>query len=569
MYGPASRGQVVAAVAVLLVFVAPLTAVSIPPSSVGSTQTAEQVDSCRTIDHPGEYELAGDVTASAADACIHVAASDVLLDGNGHTVAGQNASGTGVLVFRGENATAHVEGALENVTVRNVTAENWSAGVAVGKLDGGGANVSLANVTARGNHRSGLRLVDTENLTARDVTVADNGDGVLLWETQSAFLQNVTATGNDEYGVFATAVSRENTLRNVTATGNGGGSENGAGVYLSTDTGDNVVADARIADNRGAGVRFSDSFGNTLRDSVVAGNDGAGVYGVPAYDDALRNVTVRENGGAVVAHDHTGSRFVADRLHVGDVATLSFDADAVGVQQVSATTLPEPPQPLASDDAVALSGVETSVTTALSVDDAGDSSLWRYDGSEWHQVDDASTDADAGTVSGAVTGNGTVVALDGPTAPDDQAGQAGQGGQDEQDEQDEQDDQGAQDDPEAQDSQDEQSDANEQEGDERTGDGTLVVQATTDGDFGYLFVVDGDVEGTETENVAADSGDNVVDNGDGTVTVVGSTGSNAGDAFEVDGEIVEFYTPAPTSDYVLELDGEDVTDAIPEPNEDE
>lgn len=513
-----------AAVVVALVLVAPMTAVAVPPSTLGAAQTAEQVDSCRTLDEPGEYELAGDVTGSTDDACIHVASSGVVLDGNGHTVAGQNSSGTGVLVFRGEDAPAVPENALENVTVRNLTAANWSNGVAVGKLDGGGNDVRVADVTARDNEATGVRLVDSRNVTVTDVTATDNGDGVLLWEVQNADLRDVTATGNADDGVMLTAVSRENTLRNLTATGNGGDSENGAGVYLSTDTGDNVVANARVADNQGPGVRFSDSYGNTLRDSVVAGNDGAGVFGVPANDDALRNVTIRGNGGPVLAHDHARSRFVADGLHLGDAASVSFASGPVGVQRVDATDLPEPPRPLASEDAVALSGVETSVAAALSVDDAGDSSLWRYDGSDWQRVADGSADADAGTVSGTVTGDGTVVALDA---------------------------------------------ADSQEGDGAAEDGTLVVQATTEGDFGYLFVVDGDVEGTETENVAADSTDRVVENGNGTVTVVGSTGSNSGDAFEVTGEVVEFYTPAPASAYVLERDGEDVTDEIPGPNEDE
>ncbi len=531
---------------VVLALLAPVAAVAAPPSTAAATQQAQQVDSCRVIDDPGEYELVGNVTASAADACIHVAASDVVLDGNGHTIAGQNASGDGVLVFRGEDGSPTPESALENVTVRNLTATNWSNGVAVGKLDGGGTDVHLSGVTARENRYAGLRLTDVENVTARNVTATSNDDGVTLWEVQNSTLRDVTARGNGEYGVALLQVARGNTIRNLTATGNGGESDRGAGVYFSTDTGDNDVADATVGDNRGPGVQFSDSFGNTLRDSVVAGNDGAGVFGVPAYEDALRNVTVRANGGPAVGHESSelDSEFVADGLHLGDAASLSFPANPVTVERADATGLPEPPRPLATEDAVALSSVENAVTTTLSVDDPAASSLWRYDGSGWQRVADRRTDTDAGTVSGTVTGDGTVVALDASSQQED-------GDRSEED--------------------GDESEAEEAENDaeEAVGDGTLVVQATTSGDFGYLFVVDGDVEGTETENVAADSGDQVVDNGDGTVTVVGSTGSNAGDAFEVDGEVVEFYTPAPAADYVLELDGEDVTDEIPEPNEDE
>jgi parallel beta-helix repeat protein len=544
MQRTAARGRAAAVVVVALALVAPVAAVAAPPSAASATQQAQQVDSCRVIDAPGEYELAGDVTASAADACIRVAASDVVLDGNGHTIAGQNASGDGVLVFRGEDGSPTAEDALENVTVRNLTAANWSNGVAVGTLGGGGTDVHLSGVTVRENRYAGLRLTDVENVTARNVTATGNDDGVTLWAVQNSTLRDVTASGNSEYGVALLQVARGNTVRNLTATDNGGGPDRGAGVYLSTDTGDNGVVDAAVRDNRGPGVQFSDSFGNTLRDSVVAGNDGAGVFGVPAYEDALRNVTVRANGGPAVGHGSSepDSEFVADGLHLGDAASLSFPADPVTVQRADATDLPEPPRPLATGDAVALSGVENAVTTTLSVDDPAASSLWRYDGSGWHRVGDRRTDTDAGTVSGTVTGDGTVVALDAPSQRE------GNGSEEDGDESEEEE---------------------ENDAEEAVGDGTLVVQATTSGDFGYLFVVDGDAEGVETENVAADSGDQVVDNGDGTVTVVGSTGSNAGDAFEVDGEVVEFYTPAPAADYVLELDGEDVTDEIPEPNEDE
>jgi parallel beta-helix repeat protein len=552
----------VAVVVVALVIVAPMTAVSVPALEQFAAQPAERIDSCGTIDEPGAYELSGDVSGSADDACIRITSSDVVVSGNGHTLAGGNASARGILIHRGENASRTVDGALENVTVRDVTVANWSDGVAVGTLDGGPDGVELSDVTARDNERTGVRLIDTENATVADVIATGNDDGVLLWETQHATIEDVTASGNGDDGVMLTAVSSENALRNVTATGNGADSTHGAGIYLSTDTSDNVLADARVADNLGTGVRFSDSYGNTLRDSVVADNDEAGVFGVPANDDALRNVTVRGNGGPVIAHNHDRSRFVADGLHLGETASVSFGSEPVGVERADATALPEPPRPLASDDGVTVSGVESGVTTTLSVADPSDSSLWRYDGSDWQQVDNATADGDAGTVSGSVTGDGTVVALESQDDQDDESEQNDQNGESDQDDEDDQNETAGQDD---EDSEDEQNET----GDETAGDGTLVVQATTESDFAYMFVVDGDAVRTETGNVAADSTDRVVENGDGTVTVIGSTGSNAGDAFEVDGEVVEFYTPAPDSAYALELEGEDVTDEIPAPNEDE
>jgi hypothetical protein len=550
MQGPSSRGQVAAAVVVALVLVAPMTALAVPGDGgglgVNPAQSAELVESCRTIDEPGTYELAGDLTAADAEDCIRIGASDVVLDGNGHALAGGNASGAGVLVSGGEDAPT-------NVTVRALTAANWSNGVAVGTLDGGGGTgLRVADVTVRENRHAGLRLSNVENVTVRGVTATGNDDGVTLWETRNSTLRDVEAADNGEYGVSVLAVSSGNALRNVTATGNGGDVERGGGVYFSTDTGDNALVDARVGDNRGTGVRFSDSFANELRDSVVADNDDAGVFGVPAYGDAVQNVTAVGNGGPAVQHGQGNSRFVAERLRLGDAAWVSFDAEPVGVERVDATALPEPPRPLASGDGVALSDVGDGVTASVSVDDPAASSLWRHGDTGWQRVVDQQANPEAGTVSGTVTGDGSVVALADPASQADQAGPGGSDG----------DGQGGTGDQ----------NATVGQGDEATGsvgDGTFVVQGTTDGDFGYLFVVDGSAEGTETGSVSADSGDSVVDNGDGTVTVVGSTGSNAGDAFEVSGEVVEFYSPAGAGEYVLELDGEDVTDEVPEPGEDE
>ena len=64
---------------------------------------------CTDITAPGSYELTGNVTASGSGSCIDVAASDLALGGNGHTVRGE---------FHLDNA--------DNVTLANLTVANGS-----------------------------------------------------------------------------------------------------------------------------------------------------------------------------------------------------------------------------------------------------------------------------------------------------------------------------------------------------------------------------------------------------------------------------------------------------------
>lgn len=96
------------------------------------------------------------------------------------------------------------------------------------------------------------------------------------------------------------------------------------------------------------------------------------------------------------------------------------------------------------------------------------------------------------------------------------------------------------------------------------------VWGTTSGEsLEYEFVVDGSVEPLTDLSAprGAESGDDVVtENLDGTYTVTGSTGNEYADTFEVTGNILSFRRTGGASDWRLELDGEDVTDTIPEPD---
>lgn len=127
-----------------------------------------------------------DVNASA---CLVVEASDVTVDGNGNTLDGSNTSQLNLSNGDSVNATnASVDGnvsaednesvvngivvrpasgeeSISNVTITNVTVQNWYIGVYVQNATG----VTLDNVTFANNTVPGFRLVNATDLTVRDV----------------------------------------------------------------------------------------------------------------------------------------------------------------------------------------------------------------------------------------------------------------------------------------------------------------------------------------------------------------------------------------------------------------
>lgn len=186
---------------------------------------AEEITACTEINQSGVYHLANDISENAT-MCIVINASDVVLDGNGHVIAG-NGTGYGI----------YAEG-VENVTVNNLTLTNWSYGVYLEIDRGGVENVNVANsavdgiyingssdVAIRGvvsdsNGETGIVVKGSDSITMEDAVARDNGgSGVLLRSTASSTLRNVTAVSNTYYGIWLDN-ARNNVLSEINASYN-------------------------------------------------------------------------------------------------------------------------------------------------------------------------------------------------------------------------------------------------------------------------------------------------------------------------------------------------------------
>lgn len=171
------------------------------PVGLAAGQTATTVDSCTTIDAPGEYVLTTDVASDDAR-CIEITASDVTFSGGGHTVSG-NGSGYGVVADG-------FSGLLSNVTVERLAAAGWSRGVF---------------------------YLGVENGTIADTITRDSTEGVGIRASRRIIIRNATAYDN-ALGIAAGGDSTNNTVRDAIAV------ENKWGIHFELDSGDNTVVDS-------------------------------------------------------------------------------------------------------------------------------------------------------------------------------------------------------------------------------------------------------------------------------------------------------------------------------------
>jgi hypothetical protein len=249
----------------------------------------EPVTGCRVIDSPGRYELQRDIVDGRALNCIDIRSSDVVFDGNGHTIDAvqlSNFVSSGIVARDGSN-----------VTVRNVTVTEFKgSGVAFFSTD----DTVVSDVRIR----DGPLVVSNANATVRAVNVANpnepDGSGVIVIRS-TVTLRDVSATDN-RFG-FRFLRSGGHTLVNVSATD----SEEVA--FRFDDAGNNTLEDVSATDSGGRGFEFVGSGGNTLLDVSVTNTSGDGLSFERSGDNTLADLSVERVGevGVVFFNDSGGN----------------------------------------------------------------------------------------------------------------------------------------------------------------------------------------------------------------------------------------------------------------------
>ncbi len=304
-----------------------------PARSTVATVAPTNVTGCDTpIESSGRYTLNQTIdTGGGTTKCIVVNASDVVFEGNGYTVRGQNnQTEYGIFVNEGYG----------NVTVRNVTVEEWEWGVRFG-ADGDGYNSTIRNVTATRN-LNGIRVVNASTLSVRDNTIEGNGEtgaptnyGLQYRNVTGANATANAVRNNRGDGIAVVAGSDGNEFSDDRVVGNG---EHGINVTvpgLASPAGndfDNTTVRDNGADTTANGVHLAGASNNAFDDLRVNGSAGWDVLARPEAGVAAKNNTFRsaDLGFENATFDFGIRDAKLQRTPVGDRPAVTF-GDDVGV----------------------------------------------------------------------------------------------------------------------------------------------------------------------------------------------------------------------------------------------
>lgn len=225
-----------------------------------SDGTAVEVSACRTINESGRYVLTADIENSMATECITITASDVVFDGQGHTLdAGESDNKTEAI------AAGYTDPPIANITIRNLVVTDWTQGVGCRTV---AANVTIENVTAR---RNGFEPHDDAGYVGED-----EGYAIYVGDTTHTVTIRDSVVVNNSLGIFiantTNNVVRDNVVRN-----------NSGAISLGANTTHNRIIDNRIVDNAGTGIfvgsrsRADDKRRTRVRGNLLEGN-GRGVF---------------------------------------------------------------------------------------------------------------------------------------------------------------------------------------------------------------------------------------------------------------------------------------------------
>lgn len=260
-------------------------------SADGQGASATGIDSCTTITSPGEYVLTADIESDVYT-CLSVEASDVTVDGDGHTIT--------------VNATFRESGRF----LPSRSPFHFGAGVTVGSPDASVTNVSVENLTVTGLD-AGVQFVNVHRGRVRGVTATDNEVGVRLSDTTAVTITDTTATEHVGDAIRVSAA---------------------AGVQIT---------DTRASDNRFAGIVLADTTDSVVFNATTARNFGDGIVVRNATRVTLQRVTVAQNTVGVTLWDTrrttvTESRI--DRNAFAGLALVDADTNTVSETVVSNTT---------------------------------------------------------------------------------------------------------------------------------------------------------------------------------------------------------------------------------------
>lgn len=174
-----------AVLAVLLVaFLAALSMSTVSGGGPAATDAPETIGRCTEITEPGVYVVEEEFGAGGfqpSQPCIRITADDVVIEGDGNVLDGLGATNT---------TGVQVVGA-DNVTVRNLRIAEYQRGVYFRRASGG----ELRNVTATSNVY-GVDVSDSRGIALVEANLSHNLVGYRIQGDNSTQFEDVTIESN-------------------------------------------------------------------------------------------------------------------------------------------------------------------------------------------------------------------------------------------------------------------------------------------------------------------------------------------------------------------------------------
>ncbi|MDS0281217.1 right-handed parallel beta-helix repeat-containing protein [Haloarcula onubensis] len=258
----------------------PAAAVTASADSQSQQADATTITGCTVIDESGHYRLA--VNVSTDGTCIEITASDVVFDGQGHTIndIDRNAGGNGIEVNVGAT------GRLSNVTIRDVRLTNWVW-------------------NDFGSNGIGLRMERVDDASITDVTVVGSDHGIRLRNVTGTTITDTAVSQVNNHGIYMDRNADNNTLSSNTIT------QAGRRGLLLQSSSNNTVEASTIAGSGNENVRLaSGSNHNTFADNEIYRSsypDGCVDVSTTASHLVFRNNSVFGCGGHGISFSQAGS----------------------------------------------------------------------------------------------------------------------------------------------------------------------------------------------------------------------------------------------------------------------
>jgi len=170
---------------------------------------------CAVLVDSETYYLNGSILDSSTPSCINITANNVVLDCQGNTIDGDDATNYGIYIYRDSAQTT-------NITIRDCTVTDWTSKAIYLRNANGN---TLENLVIESNTNSqcrGISLEYSDFNTLKNITANSNYYGIYLDYSHNNSLSNITARDSSDLGAgIGLRYSDSNNLTNITATGSG------------------------------------------------------------------------------------------------------------------------------------------------------------------------------------------------------------------------------------------------------------------------------------------------------------------------------------------------------------